>query len=373
MDSMRDDLNAALDAADGDYDETEQTVEHDGVMDGAAGGDDDLTVAEVDGEVSEDSGEISEGAGDEGSVERALAKQESDKAAVESEPVQSDDPELTAKDKESIKAPIDWSPKEREDWSRIPRHLQDKIMQREAATSNLMQETAEARRTHADFGGLVQQYGSVLSGVAGDTPMQAVESLFSTVANLRMGSPIQKAQVIADLVNNFGVDINALDTTLSGQMPEQGPNAEMEQRLDQMLKERMAPFTQYEQQMQMQQQQQQQQLQHQAVSEIQTLAESGKAEFFNHVRLEMADLIEVAGKNGRNLTTEQAYNIACSSNPEISEVLEQRKQKQALLNNQNSIGAKQNAASSISGNRSGLNAGNSNLSIRDSIAAAWDD
>ena len=375
MASMRDDLNAALDSVDGDYDETVQTIDDGGseeLSSGAATEGAEQDLQSLDGESAELSTEADTGEGEDDSLAGDPAAAADPEAKGDGEPVQPGDVTLDAKDKESVKAPIDWSPKEREDWSRIPRHLQDKIKQREADTANLMQETASARRTHNEFSGLVQQYGSVLSGVAGDTPMQAVESLFSTVANLRMGSPIQKAQVIADLVNDFGVDINALDTTLSGQMPEQGAGSEIETRLEQMLNERMAPFTQYEQQMQRQQQQQQETMQTGAVNEVKSFADGGKAEFLNDVRMDMADLIEMAGNRGHNMGMEEAYNKACALNPQVSQVIEQRKQQAALTASQNSIGAKQTAASSIVGNRSGLNTGAGNLSMRDQIAAAWD-
>ena len=41
---------------------------------------------------------------------------------------------------DSIKAPVDWGPKDREAWSSIPRHLQDKVMQREKDMAAMMQQ-----------------------------------------------------------------------------------------------------------------------------------------------------------------------------------------------------------------------------------------
>jgi len=360
-DTMRDDISAALDEIDENYDETPQEVESY-----------DDSEADINTEEHGKEPSASESTEANSATPRAdtdSSSSEGDASVKPDEPVQAENASV---DTRNLKAPIDWGPKEREDWSKIPRNLQEKIASREQETQQLMQSTADARRTHADFGGLVQQYGSVLSGVAGDTPMQAVESLFSTVANLRMGSPMQKAQVIAGLVSDFGVDISALDSTLSGQMPEQGPNSEMEQRLEQMLEQRMAPFTQYEQQMQMQQQQKTQHLQTQATNEVKGFVESGKAEFLADVRLDMADMIDLANKRGVDLSMQQAYDKACALHPQISQILGQRTRQQQITGGNNSIASKRNAASSITGGRGGSGGGNATLSLRDTLAAAYD-
>jgi hypothetical protein len=345
---MRDSLNAAFDAVDEDYEETEQTVESA-----------DEPVTEVDEPVT--------ASNDDTPVENVgtEAKEPVEKVETEAkEPV-----ETASEGTRSIKAPIDWSPKEREDWSRIPPHLQTKIKEREQATQDLMQETASARKTHKDFSALAQQYGSVLSGVAGNTPMEAVGNLFDTVANLRMGSEVQKAQTIANLIETFGVDIGALDSQLSGQMPAQpDQNAEMNRMFD----ERMAPMTQYMQQMQRQERQSAQNMQNTALNEVKSFADSGNAEFLNDVRMDMADLIDMSAKRGQSMTMEQAYQKACAIHPQISGVLSQRAAQDKLTGGNNNMAAKREAASSITGSRIGVNAGNGSLSLRDQISSAWD-
>ena len=345
--SMRDDLNAALDAAaendeTADFEETPQEVLID------------ETPEEVSEEVVEDetleTPEVAE------TPEEPTAEAEAPVDETEDKP-----------DTRSIKAPMDWGPKEREDWSKIPPHLQKKITAREAEMQTAMANTSDARRTHEDMGRLANTYGAALSGVAGNSPMEVVENLFSTVANLRMGSPIQKAQIITDLVNDYGVDIHALDAALTGTVPEANSNAHLESLIDQ----RMQPVQQFLSTMQTEEQHRQQQLQQTAVSEVQQFAQN--AEFIADVRNDMADLIEMAGQRGYTMPMDEAYNKACALNPQIQEVLTQRQQQAALTGNNNTMASKRAAASSLSGTRVGTGAGAGALSMRDQIAAAWDD
>jgi len=338
--SMRDSINEALDAvAEEDetqnYDETEQEV-----ITSAAEETSETQAADVTGDDT--------GASDD---------TKPDDLALESE----------EKSGDSIKAPIDWGPEEREQWSKIPRNLQEKVMSREKELNTLMQTTVDARKTHGDFEQLSNKYGSVLSGVIGDTPMEAVGNLFNTVANLRMGSTIQKAQIIADLITDFGVDVSTLDSAIVGAAPPAGQqqNADIEA----IVAQRMAPFEAQMGQQKALETQQETQRQDAAMSEVQEFAKD--AEFLADVRNDMADLIDMTSKRGGTITMKQAYDKACMLNPQIQAVLTQRAQHKVLTGNKNSIASKREAASSISGSRVGNGAGVEG-SMRETLSSAWD-
>ena len=268
----------------------------------------------------------------------------------------------------SVKAPIDWTPKQREDWSKIPKHLQEKVISREKEMAATMQETAVARQTHQQMSQLAQTYGSVLGADGYKNPMDAVAGTFQAISKLRMGSESSKAQAMAELIQHYGIDINALDSALVGSAPDQG--TQQNQQLEQMIEQRMAPVNQYMQQQHQQQQFQQQQQKQEADTAV--IGFSQNAEFINDVRGDMADLLDMAAKRGTSLTLQQAYDKACAIHPEISQVVQQRQQQQQLMGNNNTIAGKRNAASSISGRKGGLPAGNSNMSMRDQISASWD-
>jgi transcriptional/translational regulatory protein YebC/TACO1 len=68
---------------------------------------------------------------------------------------------------------------------------------------------------------------------------------------------------------------------------------------------------------------------------------------------------------------EEAYQKACAVHPEISKVMAQRNEQQKLMQGSNIAKAKKHAAVSVVG-RQGGSAPQTSLSLRDSIAAAWD-
>ena len=241
-------------------------------------------------------------------------------------------------------------------------------MSREKELNTMLQTTAEARKTHEQFGQLSQQYGSVLACIGGDTPMESTKALFDTVANLRMGSPIQKAQTIADLISSFGVDINTLDSALVGAAP--APEQQQSSQMEAMLAERLAPFEAMMGQQNALRQQEETQREQNAVSEVQQFSQN--AEFLSDVRMDMADFIDMASARGQTMTIQQAYDKACAINPQIQTVLAQRTQRAKLTGSNNDMASKRLASSSIVGNKGGSGTGGTSGSMRDMISAAWD-
>ena len=122
--------------------------------------------------------------------------------------------------------------------------------------------------------------------------------------------------------------------------------------------------------MEQQKQQATQKTQEKALTDVKTFADN--AEFINDVRMDMADLIDMRAKHGETMSLEDAYHRACAMNPQIAEILEQRKAREALTDSKNTIQSKRNAASSLHRPRVGVSAANGSLSMRDTIAAAWD-
>jgi hypothetical protein len=351
MGTMRDDLDAAVESTGAELNETEQEILTSDVQDDTfkeesppQEGEQDNQAPEV---VSESTIEAS-GKPDTGTEQK--------------------DPDSIAESKssDSMKAPVDWSPQEREQWSKIPRNLQEKITGREKEMATQMAGTAEAKKTHDYMQQLGSSYASVLAAEGAQSPMHAVKGLFDTVASLRMGTPQDKATKMAQMIQHYGIDIGALDSVLAGQAPEVNQNTQMEQMIDQ----RMAPINQL---MERQKQQEQSQLEAKQNEATQSVKDfSAQAEFLSDVRIDMADLIDMAAKQGRKLSLQEAYDRACTLNPEISKVLEDRKRQETLLGNRQNICEKRLASSSLNGRQIGTPSPD-NVSMRDAIAGAWDD
>jgi predicted phage tail protein len=332
-----------------------------------------------------DSGE-SEGETGEGSSE-AAGGDVSETASVDEKPSGEDEGDAAGGDEKAKpadasagnvastdKPPVGWGPELREQWSGLPDGVKQQVHAREQHMARAMQGTAQARQTAHDFQGMSQKYGSVMAAEGVNNPMQMVDTMFQTVAELRMGSPAQKAAKIAQLIQSYGVDIATLDDSLSAQVSGQ-PAPQQQQQMDpnmqHMIDQRMQPVNQMMQQLAGMQQNKQRQDQRQAHQEVDKFAQS--AEFLNDVRHDVADLIDMATKQGRDMPLQEAYDKACAMNPAIANVLAERAQQQNLANAGQRISSKKMAASSLAPGNSGGNSTQAPRTMTDALNAAWDD
>lgn len=267
------------------------------------------------------------------------------------------------------KPPVDWSPELREKWAGLPDDIKGKISERERNVAQVMQNTAAARRMEQDFTSLTSKYGSVIAAEGAQHPMQIVQPLLQTVAELRMGTSAQKATRIAELIQRYDVDIATLDDALSSSISGEPGETAQQSELERLLEQKMAPVNQMMQNLAGMQQQKHQVSQQEAVNEVNQFAQ--QAEFLNDVRHDVADLIDLATKQGRQMTLQEAYDKACAMNPQISQVMQQRAEATKLQQASQTVASKRQAASSLKPRGMGGQTGG-NDSLYDSISAAWD-
>jgi hypothetical protein len=269
-------------------------------------------------------------------------------------------------------APVGWNPELREQWAGLPEGVKKQINAREQHMAQAMQGTSQARQTAQDFQGISQKYGSVMAAEGFNNPMQAVDTMLQTVTELRMGSPAQKATRIAELIQNYGIDIKTLDDSLAAQMGGQpAPQQQMDPNVQHMIDQRMAPMNQMMNQLAGMQQQKQQQGNVAAQQEVQQFAQN--AEFLSDVRFDVADLIDMATKHGRDMPLQEAYDKACAMNPQIANVLAQRAQQQNLATAGQRMSSKKMAASSLAPGNRGANSSAVPDTLLGQLNAAWDD
>lgn len=271
------------------------------------------------------------------------------------------------------KAPASWTPKAREAWQKLPQEAQAEVMKREKEINRVLQESSQARSAVTELNNVLAPYkeGLIASGV--HNPIQQVGNLLAVESRLRQGNQTEKALTVANLIKSYGIDIGELDNVLSNQgygqqqQPQQnGSNPDIER----LIAERMAPVNQFLQQQNQQKQWQEQQERQQATQTVESFSQG--AEFINDVRMDMADLLDMASARGQSMTIQEAYNKACAIHPEISGIMKQREEQQRLMGTQNAMQRKRTAASSISGRQSGPTSGRGNDSLRGSIEDAWD-
>ncbi|HAM41749.1 MAG TPA: hypothetical protein DCP69_10565 [Candidatus Omnitrophica bacterium] len=234
----------------------------------------------------------------------------------------------------AIKAPQSWKPLAREKWASIPAEVQAEVARREREVTTTLQEVAKTRKEHAEFAQTVAPYMGMIQAES-STPIQAVANLLQTAAALRTAPPAHKAQLVAQLVKQFGVPIDALDAALSGQAMPQGqaqqqyrPPEDTAKIVEQVIAKRLEAVQ-----------------ASRAEKELSTFADSH--EFFADVREDMADLIEVASRRNVAMTPEQAYTRAIALHPEIGDVLKQRDSAKASATAQATTQRAKAAASSV--------------------------
>jgi len=250
----------------------------------------------------------------------------------------------------------------------LPPEVQAAIADRERHFTEVMQQSSDARGAVEQFGTMFQPYIPLMQAEGVSDPLVAVEGLLKTTAVLAIGSPEQKAQKIAGLINHYGVDIQTLDALLAGE-PTASPE---EAKLQQMLDQRMAPVNQLLSRVQQVEQQSQHQFQQETQQTIEQFAADPKNVHFNQVREVMADFLDMAAQRGVEMTLDQAYDRACMSVPEIAQQILSGQASGIASGNQQQIAGKQTAASSVHGHPGAVGTSDitEDMSLRETLEAA---
>lgn len=256
------------------------------------------------------------------------------------------------------KAPQSWTPAAREEWSKLPPRAQAEIARRESEIAREIQASSAAKKFAQEFTATVSPFMGMIQAEGGDV-MGHVGNLLRTAQALRTAPPVQRAALVADLVKTFGVPIDALDAALAGAAPPQGaqPGPYKDPRVDQLFAT-----------LENAQRQRAQAVHESARSEAEAFA--AKAEFFEDVRQDVADLLEMAARRGQALTLQDAYDRVVRMHPEISGIVAQREAAAKAKEQQAAMAKTRNAASSVRSSPSAAPAGKEKLGLREQLEAA---
>lgn len=221
----------------------------------------------------------------------------------------------------TYKAPAAWKPAQREKWASVPNDVQAEITRREGEYQRTLEEASEARKFVQAFEQVTRPYEMFIRA-ENSNPLAAVQNLMQTAANLRVGTPQHKAQMVAEICRTYAVDIGMLDSVLTAQQngvpwaqyqAAQAPNPQQfrDPRVDQLL-------AQQERERQQREQYETQQLR----TTLDTFAESH--EFYSDVADTMALLVEHATARGLPVDLEKIYSQACQMDPDINKILASR-------------------------------------------------
>lgn len=228
--------------------------------------------------------------------------------------------------------------------------IQEEVLRREREIDTTLRTTAEARKHYEEFGRAVQPYMHFFAQ-ENSTPMQGFSNYLQTAAMLRTGSSAQKADVLAHLAVTFGVDVNDLDTALSRRFSGQGgaPSTQtaVPPNVQAMIQQHLQPYQSFMQTMQARLQEQNEQVTRTLQGELEEFATNPENEFFNDVREDMADLLELAAKQGRALSLQEAYKRATLAHPQIAEVIASRQSRATATKRTQAADRALNAAVSL--------------------------
>jgi len=237
--------------------------------------------------------------------------------------------------------------------------MKEAIAKREKDFAYQIQKTAEGAKRAEAMDRSLQPFQQLFQMNGGAS--QFLPNMLQVASLLQMGTPQQKAQTAANLIKQFGVDVQTLDNALVGEQPP--PEVQQQSQLDQLLNQRLAPLQQQLSQYQQREQYAQQQAQHSIQTELSEFA--AQNEFYEDLKGDMADLMELASNRGREMSLEQAYSIASKQHPTISKILESRI-------GQETVNRKRSAASSVSGSPGGTMEAPPANSIAAALNDAWE-
>jgi hypothetical protein len=255
---------------------------------------------------------------------------------------------------ESDLPPVSLPPEAREVWKETPPAMKAAIARREADYAKGIEKYRENAQRAQQMDQAIMPFQQYLA-MQGTPPGQTIHTLLQTASSLQMGSPAQKAQTVAQLISQFGVDIATLDSLLAGEDVPRGTQLPPE------IQQKMDRFDQYLAMQEQREQYERQQTQGRIGNELQEFAK--KNEFYNDVAADMADFLDVASRNGRNMTLDEAYQRACMAHPSISQIMTTRSKAPTPT--------QKAAASTLRGNGMGTDTTGEPDTLRDAIEAAW--
>ena len=236
------------------------------------------------------------------------------------------------------KPPISWSATAREHWAALPAEVKAVVANREREIEAKLKETVEDRRFASEIKNAVQPFNHILAQEKA-TPAQALNYYLQVESMLRSSPSRPKAQLVANLINQFAINPEEINQILSGQQPtgQQSATSQYEQQIAAL----QAQVNQMQQAPVLAEQQR-------IAQEIEAFSADSNNEFFNDVREDMAALLQA----GRATSLQDAYDKAVWANTSTRAVLNQRAQTQQAQQRSQQTATRRSAAASVSGNPS---------------------
>jgi hypothetical protein len=206
----------------------------------------------------------------------------------------------------------------RDQWATLPQPFREYTLKRENEVNQALQESSMARQFAGRFIQAIQPFQQSIQAAAGGDPVRAFTELLGYDAQLRYGTGAEKAGMVARIIQNYGVDIEALDQALVGAVPQQATGGADPAMIQRAVQQALSPLMSAAQQRQAQREQA---LGSEIAKEIDAFKADPKNEYFEDVRNLMADAMEIATRQGYELSVADAYERACMLHPEVRKII----------------------------------------------------
>jgi hypothetical protein len=251
-------------------------------------------------------------------------------AADASAPAAAEQPnDGTTQQRDITRAPSTWKPAARAEFDKLPPTIKAEIHRREADFSNGQAQLIPDATLGRELRGVIDPFRGMIEAEGG-TPARAVADLFRTAAIFRTGSQQQKLQAVAQVCDQFHVDLTPLFNVIQQQrggqpLPQGQPQQFRDPRVDQILAT---------QNLEKQQAQQREQAQTESTvtrwMNEQDAQGNPKREYLGDVINEMSALVPQIRASDPSMTHAQAldaaYDRAIWAHPEIRTLLNQKQQ-----------------------------------------------
>jgi hypothetical protein len=238
--------------------------------------------------------------------------------------------------------PQSWKKEAKGEWNNLPLHIRQEVHKREAEITRVLNQTAPDRQLAEQFKQTVQPFMARIQA-NGVNPLQAVEGLFKADYMLATANKADRAKYMADLIKQYDVDIEALDNALVGAaQPQSQQSPDIAALVQQQLQQALAPIMQREQA-------QREQAQQQVTQTVEQMVLNPDYPYFDDVREDMADIIEINAKRGVAISLEEAYSRAVRMNPETAGLMERQSTMQTAEQRHLQAQRAKVAASSVTG------------------------
>lgn len=266
------------------------------------------------------------------------------------DPIKSAELSVKAPEVKDIPAPASWKGEHRDKWKEVPRALQEAITQREVEVHQGFTKLDEDRNLGKQIKEVMTPYMPIIKQ-EGHTPAAAIQDLLNNAYVLRQGTPQQKAQLVQDIIQRYGVDLN-----MGQQQRAIDPNV-------QALQNQIAQMQQhFIEQNQLREQEENAKIQ----DSIQAFASSPDRPYFEQVKPIMASLLRA----GMASDLQEAYDKAVKLDDTISQQMLSSHADDLARKRQLEIESKKKAAVSVSGSSSAIaNAKTPDRSLREELEA----